>query len=213
SKTSNSSTITRAKALVLAKRKTTKALLQEQPSKKYKIINSSNKEVKKHELATSKENWNDIISQENPWLNSNKSLQKTELGKQNNKATHMSKKVPESSASSSHVEMPSKSPEPPVNPYIHVLTNELKQEATWDKALLKQPLQEEPTITEVQEELSKENIPVSNQEETPKENTENLANLDTMIIYAEEVTKKNDETDNKRISLLSKRGRKSTFAQ
>ncbi|CAG8827315.1 21976_t:CDS:1, partial [Dentiscutata erythropus] len=31
-----------------------------------------------------------------------------------------------------------KSPEPPVNPYVHVLTNEPRQEATWDKAPLKQ---------------------------------------------------------------------------
>ncbi|CAG8826706.1 4069_t:CDS:2, partial [Dentiscutata erythropus] len=62
-------------------------------------------------------------------------------------------------------------------------------------------LQEELTITEVQEELPKKNIPVPNLEEIPKENTENLANLDTMIIYTEEVTKKNDETDDKLKSL------------
>ncbi|CAG8599033.1 25109_t:CDS:2 [Dentiscutata erythropus] len=43
------------------------------------------------------------------------------------------------------------------------------------------PLQKEPTITEVQEELPKENIPVPNLEENPKENAENLANLDTMM--------------------------------
>ncbi|CAG8786417.1 12644_t:CDS:2, partial [Dentiscutata erythropus] len=63
------------------------------------------------------------------------------------------------------------------------------------------PLQEEPTITEVQEELPKENIPVPNLEENPKENAENLANLDTMMIHSEEVTKKNDETDDKLKSL------------
>ncbi|CAG8687329.1 23025_t:CDS:2 [Dentiscutata erythropus] len=60
---------------------------------------------------------------------------------------------------------------------------------------------EEPTITKVQEELPKENIPVSNLEENPKENTETLANLDTMMISTEEATKKNDETDDKLKSL------------
>ncbi|CAG8793959.1 13457_t:CDS:1, partial [Dentiscutata erythropus] len=55
----------------------------------------------------------------------------------------------------------------------------------------------EPTITEVQEELPKKNISVPNLEENPKENAENLTNLDTMMIYTEEVTKKNDETDDK----------------
>ncbi|CAG8654574.1 27496_t:CDS:2, partial [Dentiscutata erythropus] len=63
------------------------------------------------------------------------------------------------------------------------------------------PLQKEPTITEIQEELPKENIPVPNLEENPKENAENLANLDTIMIYTEEVTKKNDKTDDKLKSL------------
>ncbi|CAG8745122.1 10441_t:CDS:1 [Dentiscutata erythropus] len=61
-----------------------------------------------------------------------------ELNKQNNKATHVSGKVSESSTSSSHVETPPKSSELPVNLYVHVLINELRQEATQDQAPLKQ---------------------------------------------------------------------------
>ncbi|CAG8803824.1 11651_t:CDS:2, partial [Dentiscutata erythropus] len=60
---------------------------------------------------------------------------------------------------------------------------------------------EEPTITEVQEELPKENIPVPNLKKKSKKNAENLANLDTIMIHTEEVTKKNDKTDDKLKSL------------
>ncbi|CAG8518898.1 11215_t:CDS:2 [Dentiscutata erythropus] len=59
----------------------------------------------------------------------------------------------------------------------------------------------EPTITEIQEELPKENIPVSNLEENPKENAKDLANLDIIMMYTEEVIKKNDENNNKLESL------------
>ncbi|CAG8696632.1 17134_t:CDS:2 [Dentiscutata erythropus] len=121
-------------------------------------------------MTTSKKSWDDIVSQENPWLNSNMFLQKMELG---NKAMHMSEKVPESSALSSHVETLSKSSKPP----------------------------KELTITETQKKLPKENIPVSNLEENSKENAENSANLDIIMIYTEKVTKKNDENDDKLESL------------
>ncbi|CAG8817292.1 24337_t:CDS:1, partial [Dentiscutata erythropus] len=50
-------------------------------------------------------------------------------------------------------------------------------------------------------ELPKENIHVSNLKENSKENAKNLANLDTMIIHIEEITKKNNETDDKLKSL------------
>ncbi|CAG8715656.1 7006_t:CDS:1, partial [Dentiscutata erythropus] len=58
-------------------------------------------------------------------------------------------------------------------------------------------LQEEPTITEVQEKLPKKNIHVLNLEENPKENAKDLANLDITMMHTEEVTKKNDKNDDK----------------
>ncbi|CAG8653064.1 20304_t:CDS:2, partial [Dentiscutata erythropus] len=278
SKNPNSSTITRAKALVPAKRKAKKALLQEQSNKKYKIIDSLNKEVMVK----------DFSGLQHTEPKPNLSILLTNTTKDTKKHDH--------------VETPSKSPEPPVNPYVHVLTNELRKPIylfnilskkqiksknnnaliinisrihykviaakqhfkkgthshleiifanqnllkeyanngmmilgktyygyipmdarksflpvkirnvpLGDKNQISNLIQEafedignissikpllnyldfriiikEPTITEVQEELLKENIPVSNLEENPKENAKNSANLDIMMMHTEE---------------------------
>ncbi|CAG8458385.1 23781_t:CDS:2, partial [Dentiscutata erythropus] len=86
SKNSNSSTITRAKALVPAKRKATKALLQEQPNKKYKIMDSLNKEVKVKDSSTSR----DKLTIEDPaWTFA---LQKFDTGKKENTSSNIDDK-------------------------------------------------------------------------------------------------------------------------
>ncbi|CAG8599034.1 3648_t:CDS:2, partial [Dentiscutata heterogama] len=68
---------------------------------------------KEQELTTNKESWDDIVSQENPWINSNTSTRNTELSKQNNKTTHVSEKDLENSGRTSHAVTSAESPEPP----------------------------------------------------------------------------------------------------